>query len=235
MRVVAFAFVVLAAFATFTSADILAYPAALTFERGYAIGPSPPFPYQTLHALGSPLNVYGRVVDVSAVFEDLLPPGAFELTYVFEGSTCDEVGNFDGPCSGGEYAFFHGGTLTVYLDNTPDFNFTDASTFRDGDVVLAAALSSILVGVNDPHELCPWMPDGPDVRSYFRFVGGNWFDRVNNHGDGFTGFGNGELYNDVPPDLKALGYVCGIDGIVDIYAPVSVNATTWGAVKALYR
>jgi hypothetical protein len=216
------------------TADVL-YPAALTFEIGYAFGPQPPFPYQTYQALGAPLTLVGRVAAVGRPFDDLLPPGAYELTYVFEGSTCVEVGNFDDLCSGGEYAVFRGGTVTIYLDTTPDADFTSLSTFRDGDLTLIAEMSFMYVAKDDPFEACPWMPDNPDVPSWFTFVGGIWFDRVSNNGDGFEAAHKGELYFDVPPELQPLGYVCGIDGVVDIDGPVVIQSSTWGAVKALYR
>lgn len=216
------------------SADVL-YPAALTLNPGFAIGPEPPFPWMTYQALGDPLILAGTVATLGRPFDDRLPPGAHELTYVFEGLTCVEAGNFDGQCSGGDYAEFQGGTLTIYLDTTPDADFTNLSTFRDGDFVLVAEMSLMHTAIDDPFEGCPWLPDRPDVWSHFTFVGGLWFEDVSNEGHGFDATCGGELYFDVLPELEAIGYVCAADGIIDIDGPVAVTSVTWGAVKALYR
>lgn len=212
------------------------FPAALTLDTGYAIGPAPPFPWIMAFALGAPLIMAGNVSAVGQPFQDLLPLGNYEITYVFEGSTCVTVGNFDAqPCSGGEFADFYGGTFALYLDTTPDANFANLSTFRDGDVVLLAQASYIYIADDDPYEVCPMREDVPDISSFFKIVGGLWFERVSNHGVGFDGVCRSEMETSVPAELQALGYVFSADGVVDIDGPVSVTPTTWGRVKALYR
>jgi hypothetical protein len=212
------------------------YPAALTFETGYAFGPMPGFPWLAYSSYGAPLTWVGRVGDVGPPFDDLLPLGAYELTYSFDGSTCTEVGNWDSfTCSSGEYGVFRGGTFTLYIDSTPDADFANLTTFRDGDAVLIALTTATYVTDDDPHESCPWRSDEPDLSSFFLFVGGLWFDRVSSHGDGLEGICNGELEGSVPSELQSLGYVFPADGIVDVYGPVPVASTTWGRVKALYR
>lgn len=230
MKAFAIACILLALRSTTGSADVI-YPAALTQELGYAIGPEQPFPQP-----GDPLTWVGRVAGVGPVFDNLLPPGVYELTYVFDGSTCVEAGMFDDfVCmAGGPFAVFHGGTVAVYLDTTPDADFSNLATLQDGDLVLIADMYSILVAEDDPYPPCA---DRPDVTSYFTFVGGIWFDRVSSHGVGFEAVSHGEMlpYYVLPPELQALGFVFGADGVVDVYGPVPTKQTTWGAVKALYR
>jgi hypothetical protein len=218
---------------TGASGDVL-YPAALTFEPGYAVGPLPGFPLSALPSLGT-LTLAGRVARVGRPFDDLLPSGAYELTYVFEGSALFGAGDWDGECSGGVFAVFEGGTVSIYLDPTPDADFGNLATFRDGDVVLLALSSHIWVRNNDPQAACPWLPDEPDISAVMQFVEGLWFDRVSNHGEGFEASSHGELDGNVSQELKALGFVFRADGTVDINGPVPVTPATWGAVKALYR
>jgi hypothetical protein len=125
--------------------------------------------------------------------------------------------------------------MTVYLDSTPDADFTNTATFQDGVAVLIAQSTFTYVTDDDPHESCPWETDLPDLSSFFVFVGGLWFERVSNNGNGWEGVCNGELEGDVPEQLQSLGYVFPADGTVDIDGPVPVASTTWGRVKALYR
>jgi len=220
-----------------SSADTL-YPAALTFEPGYANGPPAGFPWSEPPNYGDPITIVGRVSAVAPPLQDLLPAGAFELTYVLEGFSCTEWGMWDDiPCTGGLYGLFQNGTLACYLDATPDADFVNPATFRDGDLVLLAACSHLPVTDDDPYENCPMVPDRPDVRGWLTFVGGAWFSHVSDQGTGFTGMMYGELGRTVPMPilLQALGYIFQIDGTVDVNAPVAVTPATWGRVKALYR
>ncbi len=216
------------------SADVL-YPNALTFEPGFAAGPPQGFPYWLWPDYGDPLTIVGRVAAVSAPFDDLLPAGPYELTYVYEGAACTQFGNWDNiPCSGGLFGTFEGGTVSFYLDTTPDAEFLAPDTFRDGELVLLAQSSYVYVADDDPSG-CPMLPNPPDVVAYFAFIGGSWFDRVSHNGAGFDAGSRGELDYDVSPVLQALGYIFRVDGTVDIDGPVPVEMTTWGRVKALYR
>ena len=216
------------------SADVL-YPAALTFEPGYASDPPSAFPVVGLPAVGDPLTIVGRVSAASAPFADLLPSGPYELTYAVDGATCVGLGYWDGPCSDGYDATFHNGVLTFYLDTTPDADFTNPATFRDGEVVLLAQVKPLVLMNDDPYEACPMEPDKPDLHAYLSFIGGTWFARVSHDGTGFVGLDLGEIDDNVPAGLQALGYTFRVDGTVDIFGPVPVMPTTWGRVKALYR
>lgn len=213
----------------------LEYPAALTLEPGFASGPPQGFPWWAIPDLGDPLAIVGRVASVAAPFGGLVPPDA-ELTYDFEGASCTERGNWDDPggCAGGVYGTFQNGTLAVYLDATPDADFANPATFRDGELVLVAQTSYVYV-LDSDNGSCPWLPNPPDVTAYFMFIGGTWFPRVSHDGAGFRGKSEGELDNNVPADLQSLGYIFRVDGRLDVYGPVAVEPTTWGRVKALYR
>jgi len=232
MKTLAVAFLALLC-AAIASSEVL-YPNALTFEPGYASGPPPGFPLEDANPnYGDPLTIVGRVAGVGPPFEGLLPAG-HELTYVFEGASCTQWGVWDDfQCLvGGIYGTFQNGTLAFYLDSSPDADFASPQTFRDGELVLLAQLSSILVLNNDPTS-CP-LP-APDVYASFVFVGGSWFSGVSHQGVVLSAGSEGELDGDVPPDLQALGYTFRVDGSVDIDGPVATSPTTWGRVKALYR
>lgn len=235
MKSILAALIFLAAVASNPSAEVV-YPDALVLEPGYASGPPLGFPGWARPEYGDPLVMVGLVSAVGAPLDGLLPAGAHELTYVFEGSACYEYGMWDNiPCSGGEFAAFQGGTVTFYLDTTPDADFANPASFRDGEVALLAQSTHLFVADDDPQEACPQVPDVPDVVASFSFVGGAWFSRVSSNGFGWYGSSGNELEFDVPAGLVALGYIFRVEGAVTVHAPVAVESTTWGRVKALYR
>jgi len=233
MKYLLLVFLFLAAAAPGASSDPL-YPAALTLEPGYASGPPQGFPWLVDPGYGDPMVIVGSVASVGPPFSSLLPASPYEITYVFEGSACTQFGYWDDfVCGvGGIFGTFEGGTVTFYLDGTPDANFLDPSTFRDGEVVLLAASSALYASDNDPQPPCS---NEPDLIAYFSFVGGTWFPQVSSDGDGFEATDRGELDDDVSPALQFLGYIFRVDGVIDIDGPVPVETTTWGGVKALYR
>ncbi len=223
-------------FAVGATGDVL-YPAALTFEPGYASGPPAGFPvHDVAPHYGDPLTIVGRVAEVKQPFDDLLPADTYELTFVFEGTTCTQWGMWDDiPCAGGIFGTFQGGTVAIYLDASPDADFANPQTFHDGDLVLLGSLSIVSVLDSDPYIACPPRSDEPDVGAFFTFIGGTWFSRVSNDGVGFDAISEGELDDNVSAELRALGYTFRVDGTVDIYGPVATEPVTWGRVKALYR
>lgn len=214
------------------------YPDAITFESSYAVGPPMGFPYFP-GTVGTPLIIFGIVGNIGAPFTDLVPAGPHELTFVYENASCVESGQFDGPCSGGDYSNYQGGTLSIYLDTSPDANFTTTSTFRDGELVLVITQQwPMVVAVDDPQESCPMTEqDTPDLFSTFVCSGGSWLYRVIANGNGFLSNFNGEVDHgeDVPPQFEAAGYVARIHGGIDVISPVATQPVTWGRVKSLYR
>lgn len=221
------------------AADVL-YDDAITFGPSYAFGPPAGFPWGVPPDQGAPLFIFGMVSHLGAPFTDLLPAGSYEITCVLEGGTCGGYGMWDDlPCSGGMDAPFYGGTMSIYLDPTPDADFMDFNSFRDGEMVLQAQTQVTSVTDDDPYENCPMVDDRPDVRTWFLFSGGSWFHRVDSGSGAMSGLGEGEIpghYPDnVPPALQAMGYTLRIDGTMDIFGPTAVKPTTWGHVKSLYR
>lgn len=207
------------------------YPSALVLSTGYAAGPAQWTPWQNLPNLEDSLWIFGSVADVNAPFEGLLPVGPYELTYVFDAYTCVWSSFGKDGCSVTAFAFFDFGSLRVYLDPSPDADFANAATFRDGTLVLEATAHPLQLFTEDNcvtgrHFL---------QRAIMRFVGGAWFSEVSQNGDGFLGGNTGEFQGDIPPALTALGYVGQSTSVIDIVVPNSVEATTWGRVKALYR
>jgi hypothetical protein len=234
MKLAALAGIVLVLVPGTTRADVL-YPSALVFEPGYAIGPSGGFPVQqVLPNLGDPLSFMGLVATVNAPFADLLPGGIYEITYLLQGATCGIASDQYGPppCDDHMWAGFSGGALSIYLDTTPDADFTNVATFADGELVLLMEnLAVILMDVDDPGPSC----SGPyfDLFMGFDFTGGSWFSRVDNVF--LWSVFDGEIDGQVPPALQALGFTFRGDGHVDIHQTLATKQVTWGRVKSLYR
>jgi hypothetical protein len=216
-------------------ADIF-YPDAITFGPSYAVASGAGYP-DFFPPLGSPLLVVGMVTGVTAPFDDLLPSGPYEITWIASGATCNGYGNWDDfNCNrGGTIIDFGGGTISFFLDTTPDADFTNPSTFQDGELILVANTPAMHVSNDDPDGYCV-TDDRPDVYLSFSFVGGSWFNRL---APGTVSYGRGEIpgsYPDmIPEPLRALGYVLRIDGSIDVVGPVAAEPVTWGHVKALYR
>ncbi len=208
------------------------YPSALVLGTGYATGPATWTPWTNLPNLEDSLWIFGSVAEVHAPFDDLVPAGPYELTYVFEQYACVwSVHGEDLICSVTDIAIFDLGSIRVYLDTSPDADFADPATFRDGERVLVATahplqLFTELHCVNGRRYV---------QRAVMQFVGGTWFARVSRNGVGFTGGNFGEFWGDIPAGLRALGYIGQSESHVDILVPTAVTSTTWGRIKALYR
>ncbi|HKW14702.1 MAG TPA: hypothetical protein VJS69_09485 [Candidatus Krumholzibacteria bacterium] len=212
------------------------YPDAIKFGPSYAIAAATGFPF-FFPAFGSPLFIAGTVTNVAAPFNDLLPAGSYELTWVASGATCNGYGNWDDfDCNrDGVDVGFAGGTISFFLDTTPDADFTNPSTFQDGELVLQAQTQAIHITNDDPDGYCV-TDNRPDVFMSFSFIGGSWLHRV---APGSLSYGRGEIpgsYPDmIPAPLRALGYVLRIDGTINVTGPVATEPVTWGHVKSLYR
>lgn len=214
-------------------------PNAMTFGPAYVSGPPFGFPWLSTPETNYSLTVIGFITAVQAPLKDLIPDGTFELTFVFSGAHSSSVGYFDGSCTDGNYWAFNSSTLNVYLDTTPDGDFSNPGTFTDGEKVLTAEVSPTSVKDDDPAESCPMIEDSPDVFAQMLFTGGTWYAHVSDGGIGYYANERGEIAGhspDVPPALQAIGYVLRIDGEIDIWFPImTTRASTWGAVKSMYR
>ena len=221
---------------TLASAEFFANE--MTFGPAYASGPPLGFPWSGTMGLNTPLTLVGVITSVGAPLKDHLPSPPYELTMVIE-ATSSNVGNFDGPCTGGTYWAFYESAIAIYLDTTPDADFANPSTFRDGEMILQADVSPISIKDDDPAESCPMAEDAPDLFTQMWFTGGTWFPFVSDLGVGYYANAHAEIAGhapDVPPELQALGYVLRVDGGLDLWIPVmATKPTTWGAVKSLYR
>jgi hypothetical protein len=208
------------------------YPSALVFDTGYATGPAQWTPWTNLPNLEDSLWIFGTVSDVNAPFEDLVPPGPHELTYVFESYACFWAAHGgDQTCSFTEFAFFDLGRIRVYLDLSPDADFADPATFRDGQLVLTAnAFPLQLYTENHCVTGIRYVQ-----QAFMTFLGGAWFSRVSQNGVGFVAGNIGEFRGDIPPALAALGYIGQSNSFIDIIVPNATVPTTWGRIKALYR
>jgi hypothetical protein len=217
-------------------ADVL-YSDAITFGPSYAIVPSAGFPWVFAPEYGAPLSVVGVVTAVAAPFGDLLPSPPYEITFAVSGAACDGYGMWDDfTCNrGGTDYSFTGGSISIFLDTTPDADFATPSTLQDGELVLLAQTQGIHITNDDPDGFCV-TENYPDVHMFFSFVGGSWYYRVT---PGAVSFATGEIPGDypdmIPEALRALGYVLRIDGGMDIFGPVRTEPVTWGRVKSMYR
>jgi hypothetical protein len=128
--------------------------------------------------------IVGPVSEFRAPFDPILPgDGLFEVTYSFDGLAYD-FGAWveDFQCTAYALLVYNGGTFRVYLDDTPDADFNNPATFRDG-VLLLEATSSVAIGLATLVNLCPWDNlSTHDAR--FQFTGGTWFDRASDSGTG---------------------------------------------------
>ena len=212
------------------------YPGALVMGTGYALDTPDGFPGSVYPNLNDPLSMVGRIASVDAPFAGLVPPGNWEITYVLEGASCAGGGIWDNiPCSGGTFGWYQAGTLTFYLDTTPDADFLMPASFRDGDPILVASVTRVDIWDDDPTGACPFVEEQPDWSCSFVFTGGTWFDEASSNGTGFEGRTIGEIYGSPSPVLYAIGYRFELDGTIDVIAPVATQQSTWGAVKAMYR
>lgn len=214
-------------------ADELIYPSALVFAPGYGSSPSD-FPLgPNLPQLNDPLRYVGRISTVNDPFTDLLPVGDYEITFLLQGALCQIASDRYGPppCLAYPWAAFYGGSVSIYLDTSPDAVFTDESTLTDGELVLyMEGLQIILAPADYPDPIqCPWQ-DPADLFFGFEFTGGSWFERVND--ESFYSTFEGEVDAAVPPELP---FTFHADGHIDIRKSVPTKPVTWGQMKSLYR
>ncbi len=225
-------FVALALATTLARPAAADFPSALVFATGYATGPPQWTPWENLPNLADSLWIYGSVGDVNAPFEDLVPVGPHEFTYVFDGYFCVwSTHGGDLECSLTELAFFDFGRISVYLDATPDADFANPASFRDGQLVLRADAHPLQL-FTETHCI---MGTRYVQRAIMTFTGGAWFDRVSQDGEGFLAGNLGEFRGDIPDPLKALGYIGQSTSVVNIVVPNAVIPSTWGRIKAMYR
>ena len=207
------------------------FPSALVFDTGYATGPAQWTPWENLQPRGLAVDLR-TISDVNPPFEDLIPVGPYELTYVFESYACSfSAHGDDQDCITAEFAFFDLGRMRVYLDTSPDADFANPATFRDGQLVLSASAFPLQLY----KETNCVTGERFVQQAVIRFLGGAWFSRVSSNGVGFLAANQGEFRGDIPAGLTALGYVGQSHSIIDIVVPNAVQSTTWGRIKALYR
>jgi hypothetical protein len=215
------------------------YKSAMAFDMGYVAGPPGWTPWQDFPAMppiGAPLWIVGTAGSFAAPLEGLAPAaGTYEATYVIEGLSCDMNAYWDAPDGrSGIGSCFVGGFLRIDIDDTPDVNPADASTYRDGELVLEASVSGDFC-LNDSDYLCP-LP-GPTAMGHFVFTGGSWFSHVSDgNGQGYTAWYEGCFWENISEALRQLGYAGRTDqSVIDVQGPISTEKATWGKIKALYR
>jgi hypothetical protein len=213
------------------------YDSAMVFDMGCVGGPSGWRPWDGFPAIGAPLWIVGTIQSFGAPFSDVLPPGGtYEATYVFEGLSCASNWHYDAPGGNNLFAsFFEGGFLRIYVDQTPDASPADVSTYRDGELVLEAILEGdFFLSTSDVAYLCPY--PRPTQEGWFLFCGGSWFRHVSDgKGHAYRAYNSGCFWGDISEALRQMGYVGRSEGVIAMRVPVSVEPTTWGEIKALYR
>jgi hypothetical protein len=234
MRILAALLMLIAA--TATNASSQSYESAIVFDMGYVASPGWAL-WSEFPAVGDPLWIVGTVQSLGAPINDLLPPaGAYEATYVIEGLGWVGDSYWDGPGGiGGMSSCFEGGFLRIYVDQTPDANPVDASTYRDGELVLEASLQwQFCLSTSNVAYLCPYT--GPTQIGSFIFCGGSWFSHVRDgNGQGYRAYNEGCFSESISETLRQMGYVGQSQGVIDIQGPISTEEATWGKIKALYR
>ena len=153
--------------------------------------------------------------------------GIYEATYVFEGMTY--VGGYDyGDGCGSDSR----GEDSKSTSIRPDANPADVSTYRDGELVLEASLQGdFYLETNVGDSICPFLCP-PTQFGSFVFSGGSWFSHVSDgNGQGYWAHNTGCFYEEVREPLRQMGYMGLSDSWVNIQAPISTKASTWGAIK----
>jgi hypothetical protein len=231
MKAVLFAVSVLTLFIA-VPANAQYYDRVLVLGNGYAAGPGG-FPLGGIEPLfGDLIAMEGTIQGVNGFFEDLLPSGPYELTYVFAGTTCISSSPAWPDCGRGSWGLFVGGLLWVYLDMTPDADFTNGETFTDGELVLVANQVEHRVTDTDGGAVCS---NSDDWTSQFFFYDGTWFPRISDPQMMRASLG-AEIDGDVPAGLAAVGFTFHVQsGDIAFEHIVAVEPTTWGRVKSLYR
>jgi hypothetical protein len=205
----------------------------LVLETGLAAGPPAGFPVDAVEPIyGNGIAIEGVISEVGEFFVDLLPAGPYEITYVFAGATCiSPSSGIYPPCPPYAWGLFTDGTLSVFLDTTPDADFTSGDTFTDGELVLFANQVEHRIWDQDPIGQCP---GAEDWTSGFSFTGGSWYPRISN--PPFLGRLRGEIDGNVPAGLTALGFTFNVQTAeIDLSYNVATRPVTWGQVKSLYR
>jgi hypothetical protein len=197
---------------------------AIVFETGYFGAPADWNPMWNSPHVGDSLWIVGRVAEFNAPFTGLVPmDGSHEATFAFDGFVCTEDGMWDSDYgTGGWFATFPGGTLKIYLDDTPDADFSDPSTFRDGELLLEAQAFWLILGTEPPHY------------AWFTFTGGSLFSVVSKNGAGYRAENPG-TFGSAPAPMQDLGYLAESISTVHVHVPVPTEETTWGRIKTLYE
>lgn len=220
-----------------TNASSQSYESAMVLDTGYFASPSGQIPWPWIAAVGDQLWLVGTVQSFGAPINDLLPPaGTYETTYVIEGLGWVGGSHWSAPDgTDGQTSCFEGGFLRIYLDGTPDANPADASTYRDGELVLEASLVwQFCLTVSSVDYLCPYTD--PTQTGSFAFCGGSWFDHVSDgNGRGYEAHNEGCFSRSISETLQQMGYLGRSQGVIDIQGPISTEKATWGKIRALYR
>ena len=183
---------------------------AIVLDTGYVVGPRGCQPED-----GTMLFIFGHVAELRAPFEDILPTeGAYEVTYVVDQFTCDGVGNWDDDFGrGGWMAEYRNGFIRIYLDDTPESDFSAPITFRDGVLLIEAQYSILLLGMIPSHI------------GMLKFTGGTLFSLVSDNESGYYGENIGSYWCCIPDDIRQIGYVAKSFGTIDVHVPVPTEQT----------
>jgi len=172
---------------------------------------------------GDVLNIFGFVSALRSPFDDIIDPeSAYEVTYTYEQFICNDHGNWNDSnnYTNNWYANYSSGIIRIYLDDTPDADYSDPNTFKDGTMLLEAMYDSLLLGTV------------PSLVGQFHFTGGTLFDRVSRNGVGYIGHNIGAYWCYAPIDIWLLGYVGTTHSTIDIYVPYP---SSWGEIKSIYK
>ena len=133
---------------------------------------------------------------------------------------------------GGTFHEFSDGYFRLYADDAPDHDFSDPSTFQDGDLLLEARVPSYKFwsGAGYPCPQCY-----PEHFGDVEFTGGLLFHRVSRDGVGYRGNMVQTSFGEAPLDSLLLpGTSYPTHGRLGLSIPVPVRETTWGKIKQLF-
>jgi len=183
-------------------------------------------------------KMVGIISDFGPPLDDLDAANpATEYTFYVHGLISNGT-TFVGPLGTRFYTTtFSGGTIEVYYDTTPESSFDPnppnagvPADFIDGGApILTGSFTSFVVQTNDFTAF-----QTGNIEGDFNWTGGTLLYRLpTNGGEPCPGlFTGGMTWN---TSVGIPGYLFRHDGKIDLQCPTSVQNSTWGQLKALYR
>ncbi|UCV17342.1 hypothetical protein [Ferribacterium limneticum] len=138
--------------------------------------------------IGDVVSGYSLVTQLNGTASAVFCPGC-ELTMTFTGYQLANVTLMADLVTPDQY-FFTGGTINIYVDSTPDADFTDPTTYGDGILFLSLAAHTMGNGYTLISSPTPQVGNTGNGTGYLDVVGGSAASNFNTNKYGFAYTGN---------------------------------------------